>query len=118
MGSQSYEVLRSDRTEWKKAQNANLDKMVIVGNFNNGNQFNPDQVYGLCRFPVCTKSNGDSCHDAASNKNTQAVAEHGQYHPGVVTKLNGQLECSSILGAGRNVQQKNDLTAFDILVVN
>ena len=117
LGSQSYEVLRSSNTEWKRASQADFDKMVIVGNFNNGESFDPEQVYGLCRLSSCTKSNGTPCSSSATNQNTKLFAENAQFHPGVVTRSNGEFECSSILGAGRNVNEKNDLTAFDILVV-
>jgi len=92
--------------------------MVIVGNFNNGNSFDPEQVYGVCRFSECTLSNGKACHTATSGLTSKQFAESIKYHPGFATVSNGKFQCTSILGAGKDVQQKNDMSNFDVLIVN
>ena len=110
-GSGSYEVLTGN-ARWIKASQLDeaFERLIIVGNFNEGFMYEAGQEYGVCRWKKedCVKSSGASCDsesslNAVSNEQTKDFIRNAAYHPGILSWRRGNLVCNSLLGV-RGIQ--------------
>ncbi|CAG5102642.1 Oidioi.mRNA.OKI2018_I69.chr1.g397.t1.cds [Oikopleura dioica] len=95
-GSDSYEA---------SELNEEYERLIIVGNYNQGFMYEEGQEYGLCRWSKenCIKRSGASCHSdgslsAVENEQTRDFIRNAPYHPGVLSWRRGNLVCNSLVG--------------------